>query len=92
VTLVFCGLAGFFLAQLVKTLSPGLVPQWFKMALALVGSAGVAALVFHRGPDLVIYAVAGAGLAVLAHKLYRLLSTAGDWLIQEIIRKRLGGG
>jgi hypothetical protein len=94
VALVFCGLAGFFLAQFVKTLSPTLVPQWFKLTLALLGSAGAAALIFgerHHGIDLVVYADAGAGLAVIAHKLYRLMSTAGDWLIQEIIRKRLGG-
>lgn len=91
-TLLLCGLAGFFITQAVKILYPLKLQPRAKMAWALLGSAGVsAALYTHKASDLVIYAVAGAGLAVLTHRFARLASVAGDWCIREIISKRPRG-
>ena len=90
--LVLCGLGAFFVTQLVKVV-------WFlprpprplvKMVVALGTSLGVAAALFpHHTRDFVIYGVAGAGLAVLTHKVARYFSVQADFRISQIMADRL---
>jgi hypothetical protein len=90
-TLLLCGLAGFFASQLVKTVLLPIRPvaHWLKPILALGASLGVAAVFYSNRVDyLVVYGVAGAGLAVIAHKIYRLFSIGGDVLVREMFRRR----
>lgn len=88
-TLLLCGLGAFFLAQAVKAMFLNPLRPWLKLLVAFVAAAGISALWFQdRTVNLIIYSVAGAGLAVLIHRVARLLSVAGDWCIREIIRNR----
>lgn len=61
------------------------------MVLALIGSGGVAALVFaHHYSELAVYTVAGAGLAAVIHRIWRLLTYVGDWCVRQIQESRGG--
>jgi hypothetical protein len=90
-TLLLCGLASFFVVQLVKvtfSLKSGR-HQITKMVTALVVSAVIAYSNYpHHPRNVAIYGLAGAGLAFVIHKVYRVAGVAGDWLIQEILTKR----
>jgi hypothetical protein len=94
VTLLLCAFVGFVLAQYVKLLFHLKSGRnwWVKMGVALAGSAGAAALIFrHSGnlaQDIAVYGLAGAGLGMLVHKIYRAVSAKGDDLITDIISKR----
>ena len=88
-TLLLCGLGAFFAAQAVKAAFINSLRPWIKLILAFAAAVGIAALLYpHQRTYLIVYGVAGAGLAVLIHRVARLLSVAGDWCIREIIRNR----
>jgi hypothetical protein len=90
-TLFLCALVGFVLAEWFKRLANLKAGRhgWAKLVMALFGAALVAGLTFRRDTqDVAIYAVAGAGLAMVIHKVYRALSAKGDDLITDIIAKR----
>ena len=89
-TLVLCGLGSFFTVQFLKILLlPSRLPSVAKMVLVVGVSIGISAgLGTHNTADLVVYGIAGAGLAVIAHRLARLISVAGDGAIMENIRKQ----
>jgi hypothetical protein len=90
-TLLLCGLVGFAVAEVTKRilrLRAGRT-SWAKVGMALLGSAAVSGLIYRRDIQrVIIYAVAGLALAMLIHKLYRLVSARGDDIIVDIITKR----
>ncbi len=90
-TLLLCGLVGFTWAQIFKMavgVKTGRSP-WVKVGLAAMGSVAVAEWMFrHNTQDIIIYSVAGLGLAMLIHKLYRFLMAGGDWFITDILSRR----
>jgi hypothetical protein len=89
VILIFCGLGGYFVALLAKTVLPLRLRAWAKLSWALVGSGGVAAsLSYHHPLLLVSEGLGGAGLAVLAHRLSRMLLFLGDRLMFLSLRDR----
>lgn len=85
-TLLITGLAAFFVVQLIKFLvTPKLGGQgvWqavIKMVMAGGVAFGTALLVLPEGHwrPAVAYGLAGAGLAILLHKVTRLVSNLGD--------------
>lgn len=85
-TLLLCALTAFFTVQLIKmVVSPKLQGEgiWrnvFKMALAAASGFGTAVLLLPWGDwrACVAYGVAGAGLAIITHKLTRWVSSLGD--------------
>lgn len=87
--LALCGFGAFFGVQLIKTALPNPMKSYWKIGLALVISYGISASLFTHNPhQLAVYGVAGAGLALLIHRISRLASVAGDWYIHEILRNR----
>jgi hypothetical protein len=86
---MLCAFGSFFVVQALKTVMiPKRLGGLAKLVLALLTSAGAAAALYpHHYADLVLYGVAGAGLAVLIHRVARAVSVAGDWFIREIMRK-----
>lgn len=86
--LLLCGFGGFLFPQLVKTLFRRPLVNWVKLILALLASMGIAAALYapHHITDLLVYGFAGAGLAVLIHRIARLASVAGDHQITQIIQ------
>jgi hypothetical protein len=89
VDLLLCGFGAFMAVQVIKIFSlPTILAAQLKMLLALAASYGIATGLFlHHTAELVIYGAAGAGLAIVIHRLARLLSVTGDWIIKEILRK-----
>lgn len=81
-----CGLGAYLVTQVVKTVSPWAVGSATKILVACVAAFGCAALQTHQPADLGIYGLAGAGLAVVIHRVARLLTLAGDWAIVQIGR------
>ena len=90
-TLVAGGLAGFALAEVMKQglhLKGGR-SSWLKVTTALLGAAVVAGVTHREDPQTAaINAGAGFGLALVIHKLYRMVSVRGDDLIMDAISKR----
>lgn len=88
--LLLCAFFGYFVAQAIKTLTLRKLPAWMKMFWAFVGSAGAAVLLYHNHHPylLVVYGVAGAGLSIGLHRLFRFLQLIGDEKIAEILRGR----
>jgi len=87
---LLCGFGSFLVVQLIKIIwfPLGLLSKNLKTFLVLVASFGIsAALSWHHVVELVVYALAGAGLAVLIHRVARLAHVAGDLVIQKIMRK-----
>lgn len=88
---VLGGLTGFALAEVMKQglhLKAGR-SSWLKVAIAFFGSAVVAGVTHRENPQsAAIDAGAGFGLALLVHKLYRMVSARGDDLITDVISKR----
>jgi hypothetical protein len=83
---LLCGFGGFFFTQLIKNFSWTQLPHIAKISLAFLGSFGVAGLFFYNNwKSGLAYTIAGAGLAVLIHKLVRCLSLLGDHAIAEIM-------
>ena len=81
--------------QLVKVvLTPRLQDRSVRGALVkMVLAAGVALgtawlLDPHHPRELAVYALAGAGLAMVFHKILRLASIYADWVITVIMRNR----
>ena len=90
-TLLLCALVGFVLAQYFKLALQLKTAQhhWAKMIVALFGSVGTAVwLEYGHWKYVVIYGVAGAGLGMLVHKIYRAVAARGDESIHSIISKR----
>lgn len=81
-----CGLGAYLVTQVIKTVSPWPVGSATKILVACVASVGCAALQTHHALDLGIYGLGGAGLAVVIHRVARLLTLAGDWAIVQIGR------
>ena len=87
--LLLCGLAGFLFSQIVKGFFKKPLPPWVKLWLAVGASLGAAAVLWpHRPAYLILYGVAGAGAALLAHRTARFLSLAGDLCIRTIFYLR----
>lgn len=87
--LLLCGFAGFFGTQIIKVFSPVRLLDRTKLFFVVAISTGCSSALFtHKPADLVIYGVAGAGLAVLVHKATRLLSLLGDSTAFDELRKR----
>lgn len=88
--LLLCALGAFFVVEVLKqskVLFP--VKDWWKPWAALVASTGISAFFYRHHPyDLAAYGLAGAGLALLTHKLYRMFSTIGDRAVVEILNVR----
>lgn len=78
---VLCAFGAFFVLQAFKDVSLlGLrMKNWHKLLTVLGASTAISA-VFNQGHPfkLVVYGLAGAGLAVVIHRLARLLTAAGD--------------
>lgn len=90
VDLLLCGLGAFFFTELLKNLSAG--TRWdplLKLLFAGIISTGIAVTIFHSHPIKIVgFALAGAGVAALSHKLWRLLSAGADYLILNIGQRR----
>lgn len=87
--LFLCALAGFFVAQAVKDTLAYRVKNYTKLFLVLVGSTVVSSAFYSiHSPLLEVYGVAGAGLAILVHRLVRLLGAVGDWFIINVMKER----
>lgn len=77
-TLLLVAFAAFFLTEFVKTVAPAL-PPWAKMVLAYaVACLLTAGLNGWSDPENLAWALGGAGLAALVHKIHRWLSASGD--------------
>ena len=93
--LLITAFSSFFAVQLIKFLvTPKLTGQgvWkpvVKMALAGAAAFGTALLVLPGGhtKEAVAYGLAGAGLAVVLHKVTRLISNVGDQSLMETLEK-----
>lgn len=88
--LLLCGFSAFLVVQAIKALFlPTILPSRVKIFLVVTTSYGVSIGLFpHRVVDLVIYGAAGAGLAMVIHRFARLTLVVGDWIIEEILRKK----
>jgi hypothetical protein len=85
--LLLCSLSAFFVVELFKRARP--IRDWWKPMVALIVSAGVSAFFYRHHPySLAAFALAGAGLSLIAHKLYRYFSAAGDRAVVEILSAR----
>jgi cell division septal protein FtsQ len=94
-TLILCSLSALFVVQLTKVIvTPRLQDRsvrsaLIKMTLSVLVAAGTAWLLDpHHPRELAVFAIAGAGLAMGEHKVLRLASLYGDWLITTIMRNR----
>jgi hypothetical protein len=78
--LLLCGLGAYFFVLVLKTVVFLKRPNpWVGLILALVGSTAVSVVFYrHQLLTLVVYAVAGAGLSVGIHRLFRVLHALGD--------------
>lgn len=85
--LFLCGLGAYFVAQSVKTVSPWALRPWMKLFWALVGAGGTSAALYQTHfLRLIVFALAGAGLSVLFHRVARVFSLLGDGLITGIMQ------
>lgn len=89
--LLLCALSAFFVVELTKAVWFRSLRPWSKLVIALVAATVGAVLLVQRtgfGTQTATLAVAAAGLAVVTHRVCRMLRVAGDWLVKDIIRRR----
>jgi len=88
--LLLCGFGGFIFSTIAKGLFRKKLNPLLKLWLAMVASFAISAALFApKSPrDLVVYGLAGTGLAVVIHRGARLLQLGGDVAIRLVIYLR----
>lgn len=89
--LISIGLAGFGITQFIKTLAVSLFgvrdfPSWLKGLLATVTTVAGSVWLLGLTPEAAAVGAGSAGVAFLTHKVYRVLSLAGDKSTVAIIQ------